>query len=52
MNRKLFVGLLAVVAYVTSVHFINNGTVDPFILVALGASAWAIGLIVLEWSRV
>lgn len=52
MNRKLFVGLVAVVAYGVSAYLLNAGYPDIGLITAVFTASGAIALIVLEWSRV
>lgn len=51
-TRKLIVGLGAVGAYVATVHLGAEGFAVVPLLVSAFASATAIALIIVEWSRV
>lgn len=51
-NMKLFTGLTAVVAYGLSAHLLFAGFPATPLYIAMVASAGALGLIVVEWSRV
>lgn len=52
MNRKLFTGLFAVLAYGVASELIIYTGVNAFLATAIVTSACAVGLIIVEWSRV
>jgi len=52
MNIKLATGLVAIASFGVVAHMLNAGMPQIPLMVSLVASTGAVGLIIVEWSRV